>query len=399
MSKILALLLFVSTLSVQAIHEIDSPEMGQASLNNAYSHLIQKRFKNISRVLNLAKSNPRLVTKISLGTNSKALEQAELFIKENDIKALPSVKMIRNALIFKAPGITVTTTAKDLLEGNYLVNGKKYHYDKEKIFSENYRVFKKILNSNFSIMNLFIQNAFAEIPSANIYLAVSLVNDYQQKMLFDTDNMDDFVCTDIEMAKEYGMTDRCAKLARLMVENNIINLGKKVRADLKDCNRRLDNQRKDIKFFKRYDPEYGYDLDLASVINKNEKVMSEISYYLQVSKVEKGDQNEISEINSWINMNLDNQYLNDRQRIKDIKSLSCLKLLFTTLTRRESDVEKYEKYINKTCTTVEKIQSCHKKLFNTTASLRNLINNVSRHFNIENKNDYLPLPRVRSIDR
>ncbi|MCK6263731.1 hypothetical protein KP803_10645 [Vibrio sp. ZSDE26] len=246
----------------------------------------------------------------------------------------------------------------------------------------------------------FQANASAGFESENIYLAVSLVDNYEQSMLYDTDNIEDIVCSDVELARAEGIESRCSKIARVMIENNILRLGKKVRKDLKRCTERVKSQQGDIALFQN--PNHGMSLyvdllDIADVINIDERLFSDIRYYLNIHKLESGDQAEIDQINTLIDLHLNNVYIDETMRIKDINSLNCLNLQVTKFSRRASDMDTYEKYVTNTCRTVERLQQCHQDLYHTTNKLRNVVDDVRRYNDIEKKKEYLHLPRIKAV--
>ena len=257
----------------------------------------------------------------------------------------------------------------------------------------------------FITVNLLITfttglQARSDIPSDNAYLAVSMMNDFDMTMLYDTgDAGETFNCMTKEMARKHGIEKKCKEIARKMVENNVISLATQVQKDLKSCKQRVTTQTEDIEIISNPHSGTEYYLEFADVITQSDEVMSEISSYLQIAKIERGDRETIDEINEWVDMNFNNIYIDEEQRIFNIDSLSCQNLLFTQYTRREQDREKYAKFVLNTCYKVQELKDCNQALYKTTAKLRNVVEDAARNYNVKVPRNYLTLPKLKTFEQ
>jgi uncharacterized protein YdbL (DUF1318 family) len=400
MKKVAILLIagsfITNTLSYE---EYGSVLTSKDSITRATSKLIYKRFKNVPTIINKFSNKPEVLVGATKYKSKKEKEEVLNFIKEKNIKFLPTFKKKGINLSFKSADITVTTNLKDLLRNKFRVNGKEFIFKNELSFTENYERFKALRKERFSFMSLFIPSAHARIPSDNAYLAATMANSFELKMIFDTGKQEDIYCLNKELIKNRGQShyDRCKFVADKMIRDNVALLSEQVSRDLKECNNDVSNKKWYNEMFSDFDPSLGLTVDMAPLEVKGDIYMA-MNLYLKVSEYEREDQAAITDINKWIKHYFHNQYAEEDDQIDNIKKLSCKKLVDSTF-KLILETKDYKEMAKTMCNEIEQLQTCHKELYNSTIQLRETVNDYSRKNGDKAPSDQIAIPQIRALSR
>tara|TARA_B100000446_G_scaffold186435_1_gene212745 strand:+ start:1880 stop:2686 length:807 start_codon:yes stop_codon:yes gene_type:complete len=248
------------------------------------------------------------------------------------------------------------------------------------------------------LFGFLVPNAHSTIASDNAYLAAIILDTYRMEIIFSSEKEEDFYCLNKSLITSKGERHirRCESLGAGMIRENVAVMVQASTDALEACRSDTKSKRWFDTMLEDYDPTFSDLLEMVPV-ETEDNISQSMNLYLRAFKLEREDDQAVSDVNVWVKNFFYNQYENPSTTIQNIKDLSCDALVDHSFTFA-TEAEDYKANARMMCSKIDELQTCHQQLYSSTMKLRDTTSRFAKVAGEDAPENLLAIPRVRSVD-